>query len=103
MGHVWSPIRVQQSITLDLPHDLAHAHFKPLEVLDLSAIRQTLPPLLVYESAKHVGAHQHDPLTLYYAHDCRVSLHLPQIVVAPYLMHASRVTEPLVREDRVVV
>jgi len=74
---------VQQSITLDLPHDLATAHFKQLEVLELSAIRETLPPLLIYERAKHVGAHQHDSLTLYYAHDCCVSLHLPQIVVAP--------------------
>ena len=98
-----SPIRVQQSITLDLPHDLATAHFKQLEVLELSAIREPLPPLLVYERAIHVGAHQHDLLTVNDAHDCCVSLHPPQIVLAPELMRSSRVTEPLVGEDRVVV
>jgi hypothetical protein len=30
-------------IALDLPHDLATAHFKQLEVLELSAVREPLP------------------------------------------------------------
>lgn len=40
-----------------------------------AATREPLPPLLIYESAKHVGSHEYDSQTLYYAHDCRVSLH----------------------------
>src|SRR5207302_603346 len=62
---------VQQAIALDLPHDLATAHLKQLEVLELSAIREPLPPLLIDERAIHIGAHERDSQPPYDAPDRR--------------------------------